>query len=345
MRSQAGRALSLSPKAGPRFGEAEQPQRVSGRRRIKDDMVQPGDLTIEKSDEFIEGRYLDRACAGKLFPNFRLFVRRRRRSHLIQHTGAITFRGIFRVDVHGRKSWNARHWRRSFAQLHIEHFVEVGRRIRADEQDPQSAIGESDSRRAGERRLAHPALPRKEHMRRRGVESAEANHDELSEALRKLVQTVIVGDGIDNDLHHRFSRITGLFQLCCHQIVIHIYNSGLMDATDVIDAMSALAQATRLETFRLLVNREPNGVAAGELARIAEVPQNTMSTHLAILARAGLIRGERQSRSIIYRADLERLREVTLFLLKDCCGGRAEICAPLIADLTPCCPPKEAAHG
>jgi len=118
-----------------------------------------------------------------------------------------------------------------------------------------------------------------------------------------------------------------------------------MDSQDAIAALSALAQPTRLDTFRLLVSREPEGVAAGELARLMAIPQNTMSTHLAILARAGLVRGERHSRSIIYRADLERFREVTLFLLKDCCGGRPEVCAPLIADLTPCCPPGESAHG
>jgi ArsR family transcriptional regulator, arsenate/arsenite/antimonite-responsive transcriptional repressor len=118
-----------------------------------------------------------------------------------------------------------------------------------------------------------------------------------------------------------------------------------MENNEVIDALSALAQTTRLDTFRLLVTREPDGVAAGELARLMAVPQNTMSTHLAILARAGLIRGERQSRSIIYRAELERFREVTLFLLKDCCGGRSDVCVPLIADLMPCCPPAESAHG
>jgi len=118
-----------------------------------------------------------------------------------------------------------------------------------------------------------------------------------------------------------------------------------MDETEAIAALAALAQSTRLDTFRLLVAREPDGVPAGELARLIEVPQNTMSTHLAILARARLIVGERQSRSIIYRANLERFREVALYLLKDCCGGRADLCAPLIADLTPCCPPKEVAHG
>jgi ArsR family transcriptional regulator len=118
-----------------------------------------------------------------------------------------------------------------------------------------------------------------------------------------------------------------------------------MDDTEVIGALAALAQPTRLETFRLLVAREPEGVPAGELARLVEVPQNTMSAHLAVLARAKLIIGERHSRSIVYRADLDRFRAVALFLLKDCCGGRADLCAPLIADLTPCCPLKEPAHG
>ena len=113
-----------------------------------------------------------------------------------------------------------------------------------------------------------------------------------------------------------------------------------MDDSQTLTALAALAQPTRLQTFRLLVSREPDGVPAGELARLVGVPQNTMSAHLATLAQAGLVAGERQSRSIIYRADLVRFRETILFLLNDCCGGRTEICAPLIADLTPCCPPK-----
>jgi DNA-binding transcriptional ArsR family regulator len=110
-----------------------------------------------------------------------------------------------------------------------------------------------------------------------------------------------------------------------------------MDNHEAIGAMAALAQPTRLDTFRLLVAREPQGVPAGELARLAEVPQNTMSAHLAVLARAGLIVGERHSRSIVYRANLERFRDVALFLLKDCCGGRPDLCEPLIADLAPRC--------
>jgi len=112
-----------------------------------------------------------------------------------------------------------------------------------------------------------------------------------------------------------------------------------MDDTQTIEALGALAHATRLEAFRRLVAAEPEGIAAGEIARLCKVPQNTMSTHLAVLARAGLVTGERQSRSIVYRADLSHFREMTSYLLQDCCGGRPEICAPLVADLTPCCAP------
>ena len=113
-----------------------------------------------------------------------------------------------------------------------------------------------------------------------------------------------------------------------------------MDINSTIAALGALAQTTRLETFRLLVRHEPNGIPAGELARLIDVPQNTMSAHLATLSRAGLVTSVRQSRSIIYRADLNGLRELTLFLLKDCCGGSRELCGPLIAELTPCCGPQ-----
>jgi DNA-binding transcriptional ArsR family regulator len=118
-----------------------------------------------------------------------------------------------------------------------------------------------------------------------------------------------------------------------------------MDKETIILALAALAQGTRLDTFKLLVKHEPDGLPAGEIARQLVVPHNTMSTHLAVLTRAGLVEAERHSRSITYRANLARLRDMTLFLVKDCCGGRVELCAPLIADLTPCCSPAEAAHG
>ncbi|VXC85093.1 ArsR/SmtB family transcription factor [Sphingomonas sp. AX6] len=110
-----------------------------------------------------------------------------------------------------------------------------------------------------------------------------------------------------------------------------------MESNLAIDALSALAQTTRLEAFRLLVRHEPGGLPAGDVAEALETPQNTMSAHLAILARAGLVRGERRGRSIIYRADLDGFRALNLFLLKDCCAGSPAVCAPLIAELAPCC--------
>jgi DNA-binding transcriptional ArsR family regulator len=122
-----------------------------------------------------------------------------------------------------------------------------------------------------------------------------------------------------------------------------------MESEQAILAFAALAQSTRLDVFRLLMEHEPDGLPAGEIARHMAVPHNTMSTHLAILSRAGLIGAERQSRSIIYRAKLDAVRDLTGFLVKDCCGGHPEICAPLVAELSPCCPPqknaaKEAVH-
>jgi ArsR family transcriptional regulator, arsenate/arsenite/antimonite-responsive transcriptional repressor len=112
-----------------------------------------------------------------------------------------------------------------------------------------------------------------------------------------------------------------------------------MDLDAATSALAALSQRTRLETFRLLVRHEPDGLPAGEIARQLDIPQNTMSAHLAILARTGLAGSERHSRSIIYRADLNRLRDLMLYLVRDCCGGNAALCAPLIAELSaPCCP-------
>jgi ArsR family transcriptional regulator, arsenate/arsenite/antimonite-responsive transcriptional repressor len=108
-----------------------------------------------------------------------------------------------------------------------------------------------------------------------------------------------------------------------------------MDTKEAISSLAALGQATRLEAFRLLVSHEPRGLPAGELARLVAVPQNTLSAHLNVLAQAKLVSRERRSREIIYRANLDRFRELTLFLLKDCCGGRPELCGALIADLAP----------
>jgi DNA-binding transcriptional ArsR family regulator len=111
-----------------------------------------------------------------------------------------------------------------------------------------------------------------------------------------------------------------------------------MDQSLAIEALTALAQPTRLAVFRRLVKAHPDAIAAGEIARACKVPHNTMSTHLAVLMRAGLLRVRRDGRMMHYRADLEGFRTLIGFLMRDCCNGRAEICAPLMAELGRCMP-------
>ena len=115
-----------------------------------------------------------------------------------------------------------------------------------------------------------------------------------------------------------------------------------MDATTALAAFAALAQPTRLTAFRRLVAAQPDGLPAGEIAAVCQVPHNTMSTHLAALTRAGLVTVERQGRVMTYRADLDGLRGLVGFLMRDCCGGNADICAPVIQEFNAaCCAPAK----
>ena len=96
-----------------------------------------------------------------------------------------------------------------------------------------------------------------------------------------------------------------------------------------IDGLGSLAQPTRLAAFRRLLAVHPESLPAGEIARLCEVPHNTMSTHLGILNRAGLIAVERQGRVMNYRADLRAFRGLLRFLTRDCCNGRPDLCGDL----------------
>src|SRR5437867_4546401 len=102
-----------------------------------------------------------------------------------------------------------------------------------------------------------------------------------------------------------------------------------MESELAIKRLSAIAQEARLDVFRLLVRAGPEGMAAGEIARKLEIPANTMSAQLLVLSNAGLVRAHRQGRSIIYAIDFEAMRDLLAFLMEECCGGRAEVCAPL----------------
>jgi ArsR family transcriptional regulator len=105
----------------------------------------------------------------------------------------------------------------------------------------------------------------------------------------------------------------------------------MMETRTAVGALSALAHPGRLEIFRLLVQAGAEGLAAGEIARATGSLANTLSTNLAILAGAGLVASRRDGRSIIYAAGYGQMRELLAFLMEDCCGGKPEICAPLVA--------------
>jgi len=108
-----------------------------------------------------------------------------------------------------------------------------------------------------------------------------------------------------------------------------------MDIDSATTALTALSHKTRLEAYRLLVNTGSKGMASGEIAERLGVVQNTMSAHLASLKQAGLIHSERESRVIRYFADFHTMRGLLGFLVEDCCGGRPQLCSPLLDEITP----------
>jgi DNA-binding transcriptional ArsR family regulator len=112
-------------------------------------------------------------------------------------------------------------------------------------------------------------------------------------------------------------------------VVGHIgpaWTGNAMSAPHALAALAALGQQTRLEIFRLLMRSEPDGLSAGAIAETIGCPHNTLSSHLSILARSGLVRGTRDGRSIIYRADVDAIRVLIGFLVTNCCHGHPELC-------------------
>ena len=110
-----------------------------------------------------------------------------------------------------------------------------------------------------------------------------------------------------------------------------------MEQNEAVAALNALGQESRLRVFRLLIRRGPDGMPAGDIAEQLKVPANTMSSHLAVLSRAGLVASRKQGRSVIYAVDLTGTRRLLAFLVEDCCRGKPEVCRPLLACLAECC--------
>jgi ArsR family transcriptional regulator, arsenate/arsenite/antimonite-responsive transcriptional repressor len=99
-----------------------------------------------------------------------------------------------------------------------------------------------------------------------------------------------------------------------------------METTQAVDALAALAQATRLSVYRLLVEAGPEGMAAGAIGEALALPPATLSFHLAHLSRAGLVKSRQEGRFVIYSADFGSMNALVGYLTENCCGGRA--CAP-----------------
>lgn len=135
----------------------------------------------------------------------------------------------------------------------------------------------------------------------------------------------------------------GMLAAASHATAVMPTGSSLSEEL-AISALAALAQPTRLAIFRLLVKHEPIGVTAGVIAETIGAPHNTLSTHLAILVRAGLLRSSREGRTIIYRSDVDGMRSVIAFLVDDCCNGHPELCNLVAADAAACCAPAPKAR-
>ncbi|MDT3686769.1 MAG: metalloregulator ArsR/SmtB family transcription factor [Pseudorhodoplanes sp.] len=112
-----------------------------------------------------------------------------------------------------------------------------------------------------------------------------------------------------------------------------------MNERQATTAFGALSQETRLRIVRLLVQAGTDGMAAGAIAEAVDVSPSNVSFHLKDLEHAGLITARREARSIIYSADYPALTAIIQFLMKDCCAGRPEICAPAFEKAF--CPPAK----
>ena len=103
-----------------------------------------------------------------------------------------------------------------------------------------------------------------------------------------------------------------------------------MNFATAIDALGALAQEHRLKTFRVLLQRGPSGVTAGEIAQRLGIAASALSFHLSHLERAGLLKSWRIKRNVYYAVDLDGARRLMTFLSADCCRTHPEICDGLI---------------
>src|ERR1700741_28690 len=101
-----------------------------------------------------------------------------------------------------------------------------------------------------------------------------------------------------------------------------------MEQPDAVAALAALAQDSRLDVYRLLVQAGPGGMPAGGVPDAPKLAPNTLTFHFDRLRQAGLVTVRREGRSMIYAARYDTMNALLGFLTENCCGGRPEQCAP-----------------
>ena len=111
----------------------------------------------------------------------------------------------------------------------------------------------------------------------------------------------------------------------------------MLNAPVAVEVFSALAHELRLEILRLLLVQVPDGMPAGRIRSTLACSGSTLTFHLHCLEEVGLVRSHRQATSIIYTAVPEALTGVVDFLMKDCCGGRPELCGSATTSETENC--------
>jgi ArsR family transcriptional regulator, arsenate/arsenite/antimonite-responsive transcriptional repressor len=103
-----------------------------------------------------------------------------------------------------------------------------------------------------------------------------------------------------------------------------------MKTSDAVVALAALAQETRLNVYRLLVQQGESGLAAGEIAARLDVSPATLSFHLKELSHAGLVRSRQEGRFVYYAADFAAMTRLLAYLTENCCGDGVS-CGPGVA--------------
>lgn len=117
-----------------------------------------------------------------------------------------------------------------------------------------------------------------------------------------------------------------------------------MEKTSAITALGALAQESRLDIFRLLVQAGDDGIPAGQIGERLGLPSATLSFHLTQLRQAGLVTFRREGRSLIYVAQYEAMNGLIAFLTENCCGRGASACLPAMGQAI-CDPPTRPLPG